>query len=99
MKAAPKILTVQAPRDGLGVSQRGLLAHVVLVGRLKVQQLVVLRLKEPCSCRLRRALVAAELTFHGARDVHAAEVLDRVVADTFAKQRLPRVRERPKCAG
>src|SRR5918996_401959 len=65
--------------DGLGVSEGGLLPVVVEVGRLEVEQLVVLLLLKACRCRLLRPLVAAELALDRPGDVYAAEVLYRVV--------------------
>src|SRR5262245_2513718 len=85
-----------APGDRLRVCEGSLLAVVVLVRGLEVQQLVVLRLLQSGGRRLHGALVAAELALDRPRDVDPAKVLDRVVADALVEGRLPGVGEGPE---
>src|SRR5699024_10629104 len=76
-----------------------LLALVEPVRGLEVEQLVVLALDQPLRAALHRALVAAVLALDRARHVDAAELLERVLDDAVAEQRVPGVREEPERRG
>src|SRR5918992_5920706 len=97
VEALPEgVVRVAGPDDRLGVGERGLLPLVIALGRLEVQQLVVLALLESRLAAALGALVAAVLALHAVRDVDAAELLDGVVDDALAKQVPPGVGERPE---
>ncbi|MDQ2896671.1 MAG: hypothetical protein M3Y09_13670 [Actinomycetota bacterium] len=65
----------------------------------KFQQLVVLAFHEPELLPFLGALVAAVFALHRPRDVHPAQLLDRVIADTVAEQVVPAVGEEPEGGG
>src|SRR5919107_243378 len=70
------VVGVEVPRDRLGVRERRLLALVVGLRALEVEELVVLALDEAEPAALLGALVAAVLALDRARDVDAAQLLD-----------------------
>src|SRR5688572_10357308 len=77
------------PDDRLGVRERRLLAVAVGLGRLEVEELVVLSLDEAGRAALLRALVAAVLALDAARHVHPAQLLQGVIHDALAEEVLP----------
>src|SRR5918995_576504 len=97
VEALPERVVGRAgPDDRLRVRERGLLALAVRVGRLEVQQLVVLALDEPALPTGLGALVAAVLALDAAGYVDAAELLERMVDDAVAEQGIPRVGKEPE---
>src|SRR5690349_3449673 len=76
-----RLVGIEMPGDRLGVGERGLLALVVAPRLLEVEEIHDVVLHHPGARRLDRALVAAIVALHRARDIRAAELLDRVVAD------------------
>src|SRR4051794_14038383 len=90
------VVGLEPPGDRLGVGERRLLALVEALGCLEVQEVVVLRLLQALLTPLLRALVAAVLALHRARDVDAAQLLDRVVAHAVVEEVAPAVREEPE---
>src|SRR5918999_1523321 len=97
VEALPEgVVRVAGPDDRLGVGERGLLPLVIALGRLEVQQLVVLPLLEPRLAAALGALVAAVLALDAVRDVDAAQLLDGVVDNALAEQVAPGVGERPE---
>src|SRR5262245_3438884 len=73
VQALPEaVVGIEPPRDRLGVSERGLLALAVFRGLLEIDEIVGLGLLETAAEGLDRALIAAELARHGARDVEPA---------------------------
>src|SRR4051812_31072681 len=66
------VVGLQPPGDRLGVRERRPLALVEAIGRLEVQEVVVLRLLQALAAALLGALVAAVLALHRPRHVDAA---------------------------
>src|SRR5438045_1233023 len=62
-------------------------------------QILVITLGQPLLWRSDRALIAAILALHRARDVTPAELLDAVVAHALAEYGLPGIGEGPECRG
>src|SRR5690242_1875078 len=91
-----RVIGLQAPRDRLRVGQGGLLALAEPRRALEVEQVVVLSLAQALRPGLLRTLVPAVLALQRAGHVDAAELLDGVIADAAAEDRLPRSRERPE---
>src|SRR5215203_6545513 len=91
MEALPQFVVgvLGVPDDRLRVGERRLLTLVVAIRGLKLQQLVVVALDEALLATAGRALVAAVQTFDRPRHVHAAELLDRVIADPVAERVFP----------
>src|SRR5439155_16441222 len=79
--------------------QRDLLALAELRRVGEVQEIVVLLLGEPFPSGLDGALHASVLALDRLRHVDAAELLDRVVAESLPERELPRLRERADHAG
>src|SRR5690348_1830160 len=91
-----RVVGLQPPRDRLRVGQGGLLALAEPRRGLEVEQVVVLPLAQALGPGLLRTLVSAVLAVHRAGHVHAAELLDGVIANSVAEDRLPRPREGPE---
>src|SRR5262245_6278484 len=80
---------VRVPHDRARVRQRHLLA-LGEPGRFgEIQEVVVLLFRQPLPSGLDGALYASVFALDRLRDVHAAELLDRVIADALAKRQLP----------
>src|SRR5262245_37438527 len=85
------------PGDRLGVGERGLLALVVALRFLELEQVPDVVLDQRAARRrLDRALVAAVLAFHRARDVEAAQLLDRVIEHAVPEDVPPGIGEEPE---
>src|SRR5262249_25952851 len=59
----------------------------------EIQEVVVLLFRQPLPSGLDGALYASVFALDRLRDVHAAELLDRVIADALAERQLPGLRE------
>src|SRR4051794_23291437 len=91
-----RVVGLEPPGDRLGVRERRPLALVEAIGRLEVQEVVVLSLLQALAAALLGALVAAVLALHRARDVDAAELLDRMVEHAVVEEVAPAVGEEPE---
>src|SRR5262249_55731146 len=81
------------PDDRARVGQRHLLALGEPRRLREMQKIVVFFFREALPSRLDGALHASVFALDRLRDVDAAELLDRVVADALAKRELPGLRE------
>jgi hypothetical protein len=91
-----RVVDRQIPGDGLGVGERRLLPVVVMRRILEVDEIAVVVLDESLPGCLHRALVAAVLALDRARDIDAAQLLDRVVGNPVLEHVAPGARERPE---
>ena len=86
----------QIPGDRLGIGERGLLPLVITRRDLEIDQVRIVVFLQAGLRRLDRALVAAELAQHRARDVDPAQLLDLVVGDAVLEHVAPGIGERPE---
>jgi hypothetical protein len=77
------------PKNGAGISQRGLLPVAVAVGVLELQKVVVVSFGEPVLSSLDRSLDASVLTRDRFRDVHPAQLFDLMIENPIEKGRAP----------
>src|SRR5689334_5644008 len=88
------------PGDRLGVGERGLLALVVALRLLEIEQVPDLVLDEVAARRrLHRALIAAILALDRTRHVEAAQLLDGMVEHAVPEDVAPRIGEEPEARG
>src|SRR5882672_506925 len=88
------------PGDRLRVGERRLLALVVAGRLLELEQVPHLVLDDRAARRrFHRALVAAVLALHGARDIEAAQLLDRMIEHAVPEDVVPGVGEEPEAGG
>jgi hypothetical protein len=90
------VVGIQPPGDRLGVGQRGLLALVVEVRRLEVQEVFELPLGQARALGFGASLIPAVLAFERTRHVDPAELLEGVVDHAAAVELLPRFGEGPE---
>ena len=91
-----RVVGRQIPGDRLGVGERGFLPLVVARRALEIDQVGIVVFLEAGLGRLDRALVAAELAQHRARDIDAAQLLDVVIGDAVLEYVAPGIGERPE---
>ena len=84
---------VRVPQDCAGPPQGGFLAFVEGVRGLKLEQLEVLIFCETFLSGPDRSLIASVAAIDGLRNVDAAHLLDRVVADAVSKNGIPSLGE------
>ena len=86
----------QIPGNGLGIGERGLLALIVTRRALEIDEVAVVLLDHALFCCLDRALVAAELAQHRARDIDPAQLLDGMIRHAVLEHIAPAVGEGPE---
>src|SRR5712692_9994120 len=79
----------QVPGDRLRIGERRLLSLIVTARTFEIDQIAIVVLDDAGLGGLHRALVAAELAQHRARDIDAAELLDRMVGDAVLEHVAP----------
>src|SRR6516165_12026770 len=99
--ALPELVAgVEPPNDGLGIGERRLLTFVIFRRLLEIQKIEHLLFDQGAARgRLHRALVAAIFAGDRARNVEAAQFLDRVIEDAVAENVVPGIGEKPKTGG
>src|SRR5262249_16878515 len=83
----------------LGIGERRLLAFVVTVRALEIDQIQVIVFDQSSARTFHRTLVAAVFAFDRARDVNPTQLLDVVVGDAFLEHGAPAVGDRPESRG
>jgi hypothetical protein len=90
------LIQICTPGDGLSERKGGLLTLIVSCRLFKIQQILHVFFHQNRSEGFRGPLIAAVRAIHRFRDIQAAKLLHRMVADSIYKGVVPRVCKRPK---